>query len=478
MHCPMAPTPPPPNPRKGWRNFSELEALKASLISSAASTTESASSALSSRTNGPQHSHPTHSSSASDSSNGAIVPPEAFATTSLQPATPMAGNSPQAAQSRAQNNSPISDAVTRANANSSREAASDSDSASRAQSPAVSGAPARSNPLAVSGKELSAIAEPSSSAASATGSLSAAVPATPASGEGSPNSTANSTSSTLCSRRAPPWTALQSRSPRARISRPRPPPRLTKGQSPNPTPHPIEQLERLIQLNPPCTHRAQNPRLGLPHAAPISCRGTQAWPSRQSVSLLTHWPPRDQGPGTVPGSNLGSVSASSITATAASPGETFAALDGDAPGGSINWTHAGAHRAEAGFEDPALGWVGVRADVGGGSVHVSLVPGSAEAAQMLGGHLAGLNDYLAERHPDIGIVTVAGHEGSGSFTNAQSGSGNESGNSIWSPILYATGLDKQLRYRQLRLQQFEHSILAKRRSTRPVQSDFACGRGN
>jgi hypothetical protein len=133
------------------------------------------------------------------------------------------------------------------------------------------------------------------------------------------------------------------------------------------------------------------------------------------------------GPGTVPGPNFGSVSTSSSTAAAASPGETFAALDGDAPGANINWTHAGAQRAEAGFEDPALGWVGVRADLGGGSVHASIVPGSAEAAQMLGSHLAGLNDYLAERHPAIGPVTVAGHESSGSFTNAQSGSGTESG---------------------------------------------------
>jgi hypothetical protein len=71
--------------------------------------------------------------------------------------------------------------------------------------------------------------------------------------------------------------------------------------------------------------------------------------------------------------------------------------------------------------------VGVRADLGSGSVHASLVAGSAEAAQTLGSHLAGLNDYLAERHPGVGTVTVAGYENSGSSTNAQSGSGTESG---------------------------------------------------
>jgi hypothetical protein len=72
--------------------------------------------------------------------------------------------------------------------------------------------------------------------------------------------------------------------------------------------------------------------------------------------------------------------------------------------------------------------VGVRADLGGGSVHASLVPGSAEAAQMLGSHLAGLNDYLAERHSAVSPVTMAGHEGGGSSSaNAQSGSGANSG---------------------------------------------------
>jgi hypothetical protein len=106
----------------------------------------------------------------------------------------------------------------------------------------------------------------------------------------------------------------------------------------------------------------------------------------------------------------------------------FSALDSDASTSNVTWTHTGAHRAEAGFEDPALGWVGVRADLGGGSVHASLVPGSAEAAQMLGSHLAGLNEYLAERHPGVDAVTLAGHENSGSPANGQPGSGTQAGN--------------------------------------------------
>jgi hypothetical protein len=91
--------------------------------------------------------------------------------------------------------------------------------------------------------------------------------------------------------------------------------------------------------------------------------------------------------------------------------ETFAALDAESSAGTPSWVHAGTHRAEAGFQDPALGWVGVRADLSGGGVHAALVPGSAEAAVALGGHLAGLNAYLAEQHTPVESLTLAAPEG-------------------------------------------------------------------
>jgi hypothetical protein len=101
------------------------------------------------------------------------------------------------------------------------------------------------------------------------------------------------------------------------------------------------------------------------------------------------------------------------------------------------WIHAGARRAEAGFQDPSLGWVGVRADSSGGSVHASLVPGSADAAQTLSGHLAGLNAYLAEQHTSIATVTMAAFEeqpaayameqGMGQSMNQNQGTGQGSG---------------------------------------------------
>ena len=121
------------------------------------------------------------------------------------------------------------------------------------------------------------------------------------------------------------------------------------------------------------------------------------------------------------------------------PHETFDALDAGVSGAAPTWVHAGATHAEAGFEDPALGWVGVRADLGGGGVHASLVPGSADAALALGGHLAGLNAYLAEHRSGVAGVTLAAPEsrapdaglGQGGAAHQgfaeQAGSGRESG---------------------------------------------------
>jgi hypothetical protein len=127
------------------------------------------------------------------------------------------------------------------------------------------------------------------------------------------------------------------------------------------------------------------------------------------------------------------VSAAATTTT--SPRETFAALDAtDAPA-TATWIHAGARQAEAGFQDPALGWIGVRADSSGGGVHAQLVPGSADAAQALGGHLEGLNAYLIEHRTPVETLTLtapeSGWAGSGSDKGAgqqmQQGAGQQTG---------------------------------------------------
>jgi hypothetical protein len=108
--------------------------------------------------------------------------------------------------------------------------------------------------------------------------------------------------------------------------------------------------------------------------------------------------------------NLGGESGAATSKDGSTAQKTFAALDAENSSGTTTWVHAGTRSAEAGFQDPALGWVGVRADASGGGVHASLVPGSAEAAVTLGGHLAGLNAYLAEQHTPVDSLTLTAPE--------------------------------------------------------------------
>lgn len=124
-------------------------------------------------------------------------------------------------------------------------------------------------------------------------------------------------------------------------------------------------------------------------------------------------------------------------AAIATPGsrETFEALDSETTMGSPAWVHTGAQRAEVGFEDPSLGWVGVRAESAGGRVHAEVVPGSTDAAQALSGHLAGLNAYLAEHHAQVETVMVTTPEsrsadlagGGGGGEQMQQGAGQQPG---------------------------------------------------
>jgi hypothetical protein len=104
------------------------------------------------------------------------------------------------------------------------------------------------------------------------------------------------------------------------------------------------------------------------------------------------------------------------------PDATFAALDAGRPSPPATWIHAGTRHAEAGFLDPALGWVGVRADAVGDRVHAAVVPDSAEAAQVLGTHLAGLNAFLSEQHG--ATITMGSFDGGQSGQGGQGSSGN------------------------------------------------------
>lgn len=90
--------------------------------------------------------------------------------------------------------------------------------------------------------------------------------------------------------------------------------------------------------------------------------------------------------------------------------DTFAALDSAATGPQTTWIHADAHHAEAGYLDPALGWVSVRADGTATGLHAALIPGSPEAASALGNQLPGLNAFMAEHQGHTATITLAAPE--------------------------------------------------------------------
>ncbi|MGB6192706.1 MAG: hypothetical protein WBF42_09585 [Terracidiphilus sp.] len=122
-------------------------------------------------------------------------------------------------------------------------------------------------------------------------------------------------------------------------------------------------------------------------------------------------------PGIVPGD--GAAYPKQIGATKGEPAslapsatdmqQTFTALDSGGTSGTEigHWTHTGKTSAEAGFDDPALGWIGVRAELGPSGVHASVLPGSADAVQSMHSYLPELNAYLAEHRVPVETVAVA-----------------------------------------------------------------------
>jgi hypothetical protein len=112
-------------------------------------------------------------------------------------------------------------------------------------------------------------------------------------------------------------------------------------------------------------------------------------------------------------SAAGHAQISAGTFAATSTQNTFSALDQGTSLGTPTWTHAGGQHAEAGFRDPDLGWVGVRADLSTSGIHATLVPNSAEAAQALSGHLAGLSTHLVDQQASVVSLSMASPADSG-----------------------------------------------------------------
>jgi len=124
---------------------------------------------------------------------------------------------------------------------------------------------------------------------------------------------------------------------------------------------------------------------------------------------------------------------SAAPAAPAGESDAFAALDRANSGPATTWVHASAHHAEAGFLDPSLGWVSVRADGTGSGVHAAIVPGSPDAASALGTHMAGLNAFMTEHQGHAATVTLTSPETSSAHTggshpgNSNQGSSSQDG---------------------------------------------------
>lgn len=116
--------------------------------------------------------------------------------------------------------------------------------------------------------------------------------------------------------------------------------------------------------------------------------------------------------------------------------ETFAALDRLDSAPRPTWIQAGAHRAEAGYLDPSLGWVAVRAEAHGTSVQAALIPGSTHAAAELAPQLPALNAHLAH-HGTQANITMASPDGS--TGSGQQGSARDEGARAQSPSSFAQG---------------------------------------
>ena len=154
-------------------------------------------------------------------------------------------------------------------------------------------------------------------------------------------------------------------------------------------------------------------------------RGLSGEPLRPSgfPTSATIQPPREPSvvpTGVAPARNLSTPPAAAHSRS--STGDAFAALDAASGPSKPSWIPTTPGRAEGGFHDPALGWVGVRAQWNTDGLHAVVVPASAGAEQTLDNHLAGLEAHLAEKHIPVHSLSVTPPD-------AQSASQTQSGDS-------------------------------------------------
>ena len=143
-------------------------------------------------------------------------------------------------------------------------------------------------------------------------------------------------------------------------------------------------------------------------AAPSGPPTGESAPNAPS-GIMLHGP----APGLEPSAARGAILAEASRAESAGAGRHDPFTELDSAPGTVTWSHTGPRQAEAGFEDPALGWIGVRAEMSGGGVHAEVVPGSAGAALELGRQMEGLHSYVAEQRMPVDSLSMASSGGHG-----------------------------------------------------------------
>jgi len=107
----------------------------------------------------------------------------------------------------------------------------------------------------------------------------------------------------------------------------------------------------------------------------------------------------------------------------------------------------GVRALEIGYQDPALGYVELRAHAAGGGIHASLTAQSADSGTVLEAHLSSLASWMTERRTPVASLSVSSplqdHVGD------RGSSGHEQGNSQRDTQGKAQAMDSGERYRSL-----------------------------
>jgi hypothetical protein len=94
---------------------------------------------------------------------------------------------------------------------------------------------------------------------------------------------------------------------------------------------------------------------------------------------------------------------------------------------SPSWRVTNAHRVEAGYDDPELGWVSVRAESSPSArIHAELIAGTDAAARVLGDHLDGLHQFLKEQRTAVESLSLAAQSGA-AFGESAGGASQQDG---------------------------------------------------